>query len=110
MTGRVDRVSESLAQHRLVFVSPLGRVLRQAAKPEAYRILNESHIHSAAAVEPALGIAVVKIMNDSRHGHALEFVQLVFKHCRRRSVPVEHQKLSYVATRVCETVLERFRA
>src|SRR6185295_5030029 len=108
--GRVDRVSESLAQHRFVFVSPPGRVLWQTAQPEAYGILNESHVHSAAAVEPALGIAVVKIMNDSRHGDALELVQLVFEYRRRRSVPVEHQKLSDVAARIREPVLERFRA
>jgi len=107
VADRIDQVRVLLTKRGFILATPSWRALREVSKPKANRILNEAHVHAAAAVKAAPQVAVIKIVNDSADRHALEFVQRVLEQTGRRSVTVEHQKLSDFAARVCQAVREQ---
>src|SRR5262249_2285677 len=104
------RSSVVISQRFLVIGAPTRSLARQgSSKRKAYRGNIESHIDPAAAIESALRIRIVEVVYDSRHHHALEFIQLVLEYSSREPAGVEHQILAHEPARVCEPVRKEVR-
>src|SRR5262249_39377063 len=81
MTEVIHRSIVVISQRFLVIGAPTRSLARQgSSKRKAYRGNIESHIDPAAAIESALRIRIVEVVYDSRHHHALEFIQLVLEY------------------------------
>src|SRR5216683_4751414 len=74
--------------------SPAGRVRRQARKRESDGVKPTAGIDSTAAIEAALRIRVIEIMDDAGHAHALEVIQRVLESPQTQAAEVHHEELA----------------
>src|SRR5690242_2832671 len=87
--------------------TPARDVGRQTVKRESNGIEFETGIDSAATIETTFRIRVIEILNNSRHTHALEFIQLVFQSSHRKGAEIQHKKLPHQSTGVCQPLWEK---
>ena len=81
-------------------------VRRRGPNRPPRRLRPDPRVEAAAAIEPALGIRVVEVVDDARHLHALVFVQLVLEDAEGTRRVVEHQVLADHAARIRQPVRE----
>src|SRR5216683_1974145 len=73
---------------------PARRIGRQAAQREADGIEVEAGIDSSAAIESALRIRVIEILDHAGHGHALEVIEGVLESPESVAAEVHHEELA----------------
>src|SRR5581483_12121101 len=89
--------------------TPARDVGRQTVKRESNGIELETGIDSTATIETTFRIRVIEILNNSRHTHAFEFIQLVFESSHRKGTEIQHKKLANQSTGVCQPLREQIR-
>src|SRR6202035_4421923 len=104
MRSREHRVPESF-QSLLEVGTPPRKFATRGERPPDW-LASHSSIDSAAAVEAALGIGVVEVVQDPRHLNTLVFVQFVLELGVDAGPLVEHQILADHAAGICEPVRE----
>src|SRR5690348_2912805 len=98
---------EILPERVLKSCTPARDVGRQTVKRESNGIEFETSIDSTATIETTFRIRVIEILNNSRHTHALEFIQLVFESSHGEGTEIQHKELADQTAGVCQPLREQ---
>ena len=89
-----------LRRGRASIPSPIAARPAACRQRESGRIIIEAAIDASAAVESALGVGAIIIVNHARYYDAFVFVQRMLEQSESESAVVEHQVFADIAVRI----------